>query len=353
MEMNALFFPGSKTVEVAMVPVQEPSYGQVLVRIMASGICRSDLHFMYSVPKEKRNDPQDFGLVCPPEIISGHEPCGIVEKVGKGVKNLKVGSRVAVYHISGCGICIQCRNGWQIVCENKKETYGFDRNGSNADFMVADEKDCVIVPESVSFAIGAWSSCGSATAYGALKRLDVSGRDNLAVFGLGQVGLAAVFLARGMGVKEIFAVDLLQSRLDLAKDIGATITINPKDQDPVEVIREATARKGVTTAIECTASPVARNQALDAASLWGRVALVGIGNETTIDPTTQFIQKQLTVFGSWVFSLSNQQEMLNLIAKYDLPMDRLITNRYSLTDAERAMKDFDSGATTGKAIFEW
>ena len=349
--MRGILFPGSEECIVKDFPIEEPGLGEILVEMNASAMCGSDLEYIYKVPKEIRGKPV-LGIIALPEMIPGHEPSGVVAKLGEGVRNLKVGDRVAVYHISGCGVCKYCRSGWQILCTERHTTYGFDRHGADADYMVADEKDCVILPDKLSFAVGAYCSCGAGTAYQVTKRLGISGLDDVVIFGVGPVGLAAVLFSSFEGGR-VIAVDGNEDRLTLAKEIGAKYTINPMKQDVIEEVKSITYGEGASVTIDCSANPQARVQALECAKIWGRTAYVGEGNTTTIDPSPQILHKELTLVGSWVFSLNSMMELLEYLSRYDLPLETLITDHFQIEDAPDAFKKFAAGKTGGKAVFEW
>jgi len=351
--MRGILFPGSKKVVVKDFPVPRPGVGEVLVQMRAAGLCGSDLEYIFNIPEEMRGKPY-LGMVAPPHIIPGHEPCGVVAELGDGVRTLKVGDRVAVYHISGCGTCVYCRSGWQILCSNKHTTYGFDRHGAHAEYMVADERDCVILPESLSFAAGAYCSCGAGTAYQICKRLGISGLDDVAIFGVGPVGLAATMIATFQGGR-VIAIDVNEQRLALAKQVGAMHTINPTKTDAVKAILALTHGEGASVTMDCSSHPDARLGVLRAAKTWGRAAYVGEGHQVTIDPSPQLLHKELTLYGTWVFSLSTMMELVEYLDRFrkQLPLEKLISDRYSIEDAPRALAEFSTGKTAGKAVFIW
>ncbi len=350
-KMTGILFPGSKQTIVKEFDVPQPGVGEVLIKMKASAMCGSDLEYIYKTPVEKRGQPV-LGVLSYPDIIPGHEPSGQVVELGPGVRNLKAGDRVAVYHISGCGVCKYCRSGWQIICSSKHKTYGFDRHGGNADYLVADERDCVILPDNLSYAVGAYCSCGAGTAFQVTKRLQISGLDDVVIFGAGPVGLAATLFANFMGGR-VITVDVNEKRLGLAKKAGARQTINPQKENVVEKVFALTHGEGASVTIDCSASPVARNMALDCAKTWGRVAYVGEGNTTTIDPSPQILHKELTLIGSWVFSIPVMMELLECLSRFQIPLESLITDRFRIADAPEAFEKFERGETAGKAIFTW
>lgn len=347
--MKGLQFPGSREAIVKDFEVPTPGRGEVLVRMKAAGICGSDLNYLYRTPKEDK-DKYVLGVWVSSTVIPGHEPCGVIEAVGENVNNLKIGDRVIVYHISGCGVCEHCRAGYNIHCEQKK-TYGFDINGCFADYMLAKERDCVILPDELSYEEGCYYACGAGTAYKAVKRLGISGYDFVSIFGLGPVGLAATLMAKKFGAK-VVGVDPVSVRRDLAHKVGADYTIDPSAQNVVETIKEITKGRGASVGIECSSHPDARGQVLDSAQLWGRVAFVGEGREVTIDVSNQIIHKQLTIIGSWVYSIPDLIELLRYAVNEKLELPSLITHYFTLSEAQEALKLADS-STTGKVVFKW
>jgi threonine dehydrogenase-like Zn-dependent dehydrogenase len=186
-------------------------------------------------------------------------------------------------------------------------------HGGHAAFMLAPAFTCVPLPDELSFEEGASVSCGTGTAYGALKRIDVSGRDTLAVFGQGPVGLSATMLGRAMGAR-VIAVDVVAERLALARELGAEETINARDTDAVKAIHDLTHGEGAETTMDCSGSAEGRLGALQSAGTWGRVAFVGEGGQVTIDVSKHMLRRQLTVHASWTFSNTGQEECARFVA---------------------------------------
>jgi threonine dehydrogenase-like Zn-dependent dehydrogenase len=312
----------------------------VVVEIKASGMCGSDL------------PPYRAGRDSVRPIIRGHEPCGVVAARGSAVTEDEAppGQRVMVHHYSGCGQCKYCRVGYAQLCvKGGHLVYGANANGGHGDYILVRPHMLVPLTEELSFEEGAAISCGTGTAFDALRRLNVSGRDTLAVFGQGPVGLSATLLAKSMGAR-VLAVDVSQQRLALAKDFGADETLNAKDTDTVTAIRELTHGEGATTTLDCTGQPDARVNAVKSASVWGRVCFVGEGNTATFDVSPDIIHKQLTIYGSWTFSSVGQAACARFIADHGIDLSRLLTHRFSLDQAAEAYQLFDT-QTTGKGVF--
>ena len=343
--MRGVLLPGDRQVVLTEFPDPKPGLGEVVVRMKASGICGSELHGRYRPSKEQiaRSRMSDK--------IGGHEPCGVVEEVGVGVTNVQPGDRVMVYHIMGCGYCKYCLSGWMINCTTTWRSHGWTAHGGHADFMLTDARNCVKMPDKLSFIDGAICACAGGTAYQASKRVGISGRDTVAIFGLGPVGLCGVMIAKGMGAR-VIGVDIIPERLELGKKLGADVVFDGSQTDPVEEIKALTRGEGAEVAIDYSASPVARNQALDCARVWGRVAFVGEGNKTTIEPSPQMLHKQLTVHGSWVCGLWELRELGEFLADHDISLARMVTHRLSLEKTGEALALFDTGHT-GKVVIVW
>ena len=213
--MLAAYLPGNSTVDLREVAVPTPGINQVLIKMKSSGICGSDVHYIYHQHRATAAAP-DKPLY--QGFINGHEPCGQIVAMGQGCRHFKEGDRVLVYHISGCGFCPNCRRGFPISCTGEgKAAYGWQRDGGHAEYLLAEEKDLILLPDALSYEDGAFISCGVGTAYEGILRGEVSGSDNVLVVGLGPVGMMAMMLAKGRGAKRIIGVDMLPERLAMAK----------------------------------------------------------------------------------------------------------------------------------------
>jgi threonine dehydrogenase-like Zn-dependent dehydrogenase len=349
--MKTIFFPGDNQIVFKDVPTPKPSFGQVLVRMKVAGICGSDLHGLYSVSSElKRKMIEAMGGR---ETIPGHEPCGIVEELGEGVRHLKVGDRVMVMFVKGCGHCIMCRKGWEEDCigpANERGAYGFSLDGCFAEYMVADDMCCVSLPDHMSYIEGAMTACGFGTAYEAIMRLGVNPEDDVAVIGLGPVGLGGAAISKALGAR-VIGVDIVEERLKLAKTVaGVDETIDAAKENTVERIMQYTKGKGVEVAIDFSGSPSGRNNALDSAAYWGRVGFVGERNETTINPSRQLLRKQLTVIGSHIYSVVSMMKIPLFLRRHNIMLERMVTHRYPFDKAKEAFDTFATGKT-GKCVF--
>jgi threonine dehydrogenase-like Zn-dependent dehydrogenase len=342
--MRAVLLPGDRRVMVVDRPEPEPGPGEVLVKVRASALCRSDMSLYYGNPIVG-GDGAGTGLVVP-----GHEPAGDVVAVGPGVEAVSVGDRVTIYLAVGCGHCEHCLRGYRMLCPTWR-CVGFDLDGGDADYLVVPEVNCLALPEEIDYEAGAVLTDMVGTQYDVQKRLDVSGQSTVAIFGLGPMGGAGVLVARGRGAR-VIAVDLLDSRLAMAEALGADELVDSSREDPVQRLLELTGGRGVDVAIDCSGAPPAQNAALDAAARHGSVAFVGESRATEINPSDQIIRKLLRVVGGWYFPLWEYPEIARFVVERELDVQGLITHRFDLEDAERAFGMFDRRETE-KAVFVW
>lgn len=343
--MKAAYLPGNSTVEMKEVPVPTPGYGQVLLKMKASTICGSDIRAIYREHLGK--GPEAYQ-----NKIAGHEPCGQVVECGPGTKQLKKGSRVVVYHISGCGICDECRKGYMIACQSPlRAAYGWQRDGGMAEYLLADEKDCVILPDTLTYADGAQVACGFGTVYEGLSKIGISGNDSVLVVGLGPVGLAALVLARALGANKLVGADVSPERCKIAKDLGLADEVIMSDANAVETAKALTYKgQGFERCVDCSGNTYGRQLAIRAAREWGKIVFIGEGGTVEFNPSPDIIHGQKTIYGSWVTNIGRMNELVNLLVRWDIHPDKLITNRFELKDADKAFDLMDSGKCGKVAI---
>jgi len=285
-------------------------------------------------------------------VIAGHEPCGVVAAVGPGVdpRQARIGDRVMVHHYQGCTTCGHCRTGWQQLCQRTAvKVYGNNSHGGHARYMAVPANTLVPLPEELSFAAGAAISCGTGTAYGALRRMNISGNDTIAVFGQGPVGLSATQLAAAMGAR-VIALDISPQRLDRARAFGAAETIDPGATDPISAIKDLTHGLGADLTLDTSSAPEARLAAIRSTKVWGTCCFVGEGNEVTIDVSPDMLRKQLTLIGSWTFSTVGQAECAQFVIDRGIRVDDLFTEQWRLDQAAEAYRLFDR-QSSGKGVF--
>ncbi len=339
-----------------------PRADEVLVRIIATGMCHTDMVV------------RDQVYPVPQPIVLGHEGAGVVEQVGSGVVKVRPGDHVVLTFMS-CGRCRLCEQGRPANCENFN-AHNFsgaraDGTGSLRDergpihdhffgqssfgtFAVANERNIVKVPKEAPLELLGPLGCGIQTGAGAvMNALKVGHGSSFAVFGAGAVGLSAVMAARAVGATTIIAVDVVPSRLALAKEVGATHTVNAKDGDAVAAIKEITGG-GVQFSLETTAIPEVVRQAVDALGVRGTCGIVGAappGTEIKID-VTEFMQMAKTIYGiiegDSVPDIFIPQ-LLDLYLQGRFPFDKL-TKFYPFERINEAASDSERGLTVKPII---
>jgi threonine dehydrogenase-like Zn-dependent dehydrogenase len=346
--MRGVIFLGERKLQVADFPDPTPGPHDVVVEIKASGMCGSDLKFYRATGGETA--ALGLGRLKGP-VIAGHEPCGVVAAVGNKVEEraASVGARIMVHHYSGCGACQHCRSGWSQMCAAGSTIYGVTAHGAHADYMKVPAHTLVALPDQLSFKAGAAISCGTGTAYGALRRMNLSGADTIAIIGQGPVGLSATQLAVAMGAR-VIALDISAERLSRAREFGADALIDPKAADPIEAIKALTHGAGADLALDTSGAPEGRVTAVRGTRPWGTVCFVGEGGGVSLDVSRDLLRKQLTIIGSWTFSTIGQAECARFIADRKIAVDHLFTHRWQLTQAEEAYRLFDR-QTSGKGVF--
>jgi threonine dehydrogenase-like Zn-dependent dehydrogenase len=348
--MKAVVFPGDREVAFLDFADPTPGPGEVVLAIKASGMCGSDLKY-YRAKKGGGTSALGIGATSGP-VIAGHEPCGVVAAVGAGVsdREARVGQRMMCHHYKGCGVCDHCRTGWSQLCaEGGIIVYGATGHGAHAPYMKVPASTMVPLPDELSFETGAAISCGTGTAYGALRRMGTSGRDTIAIFGQGPVGLSATQLAAAMGAR-VIALDISEERLARAKVFGAAETIDPRSNDPIGAIKDLTHGRGAHLALDTSGSPIARAQAVRSTRTWGTCCFVGEGDSVTLDVSPDMIRKQMTIIASWTFSTVIQEECARFVADHKIKVDHLFTDRWKLDQAREAYELFDR-QTGGKGVF--
>jgi threonine dehydrogenase-like Zn-dependent dehydrogenase len=330
--MKGAYLPGDSTVVFKETPIPTPGHGQVLVKMKASTICGSDIRAIYREHTGKGAEGYQG-------VIAGHEPCGQVVEEGPGIRRFKKGSRVIVYHISGCGVCHDCRMGYMISCSSPlRAAYGWQRDGGMAEYILCDEKDLVELPDSLSYADGAQAACGFGTVYEAIQKVGVSGTDSVLVVGLGPVGLATAMLCKAMGAQKIFGIELSPYRQDLARKLNLFDKVLVPADSNADEIKDLTRGCGVERAFDASSNDAGRSTAIRAARQWGKIAFVGEGGTVHFNPSPDIIHPQKSIYGSWVTSIWLMENLVEELVRWNIHPEVLITHRFPLDRAAEAYK---------------
>ncbi|WP_407293516.1 alcohol dehydrogenase AdhP [Stutzerimonas zhaodongensis] len=291
-----------ESLRIEEVNVPLPGPGQILVKIEACGVCHTDLHAVEG----------DWPVRPSLPFIPGHEGVGYVAALGRGVSRIKEGDRVGVpWLYSACGCCEHCLTGWETLCADQQNT-GYSVNGGYAEYVLADPNYVGILPKQVAFDEIAPILCAGVTVYKGLKVTNARPGQWVAISGIGGLGHVAVQYARAMGL-HVAAVDVDDTKLELARTLGATLTVNARHEDPAEVIqRDIGGAHGVlVTAV----SNSAFGQAIGMARRHGTVALVGLPPGDFPTPIFDVVLKAISITGSIVGTRADLQEALDFAAE--------------------------------------
>ena len=287
--------------EIQEVERPEPQPGQAVIKIEASGVCHTDLHAAEGDWPVKPSLP----------FIPGHEGVGHVTAVGAGVTAVKEGDRVGVPWLhTACGHCEHCYTGWETLCGGQQNT-GYSVNGGFAEYVAADPAYVGHLPEGLDFAPAAPLLCAGVTVYKALKMTDTKPGDHLVVSGIGGLGHLAVQYAKAMG-RHVIAVDVAESKLALAKDLGAEATVNAAEDDPVEAVQKLCG--GAQGIVVTAVSPKAFQQAVGMLHKRGTMSLVGLPPGDFGLPIFDVVLNAKTVRGSIVGTRQDLAEALAFAA---------------------------------------
>ena len=318
------------------VPVPAVGPRDILVRVRAAGICHSDVHYRAG------RSP-----VRPLPMTLGHEIAGIVEALGAQVTSVKVGDRVCLHYNISCGDCYYCSTGNEQFCAQGL-MLGHYTSGGYAEYIVVPARNAISLPAEIPFEQGATLMCASATSFHALRKSRLRAGETVAVFGIGGLGLSAIQLAKAFGALEVFAVDLNDEKLALAKTYGA-IPVNAKRVDPVKEIRELTHSKGVDVALELIGLPQTMQQAVRSLAPMGRAVIVGIGNAPlSIDTYSELLGREAEIIGSNDHLLQELPTVVEMARRKALDTSRVVTHTVPLDAAAinavlDALEHFDSG----------
>lgn len=339
------------------VDLDAPVAGEAKVRVVAAGVCHSDLHFIDGVY------PTRF-----PTIL-GHEVAGIVEEVGPGVANVAPGDRVILGFVQPCGTCRFCAEGRPAICQNPARTRTSSspartRNGEPvsamtnvggfAEYSITPATGLVKVPDDVSLDIAALVGCSVTTGYGAVvNTAQVRPGSSVAVIGAGGVGLNIIQSARLAGAERIIAVDMAEHKLATAREFGATDVVNAKEDDPIAKVRELTGG-GADYTFEAIGLKVTAEQAYEMAGRGGTAVIVGMippTDQLTIASSIWLQEKTLkgSFYGSARFQL-DMPRILNLYRKGKLNLDALVSRRYPLAEINEAFDALRAGEVSRSVL---
>lgn len=335
--MKAVKMYAPRDLRVEEAPIPEIQKDEVLIKVMAVGVCGSD------IPRANV-----YGAHRSP-IILGHEFAGVIESTGSDVKNYKVGDRVTVPPLIPCFKCKWCQAGQYSLCEDY-DYYGSRRDGAMAQYVAVKENNLLHISDNTSYEDAATTD-PCANALHAMTRAGFQKGDTVCIYGAGPIGLFAVQYAKIQGAGKIFAVDIWDEKLELAKKVGADVVINAKKQDAAEVVKAGTDGMGANVVIDMSGSPQAQLACIHCAAKLGRVILLGIshkGLNLSADEVDLTMREQLDIRGSWnsftsPFPGSDWTGSLELFEKYGMTAENIISHRLPLDDVPDIFEKIHAG----------
>lgn len=322
------------------LPIPEVKDNEILIKVKATAVCGTDMHiYPWTEWAQER-------LKLP--MVFGHEFAGDVVEIGSSVKSIKVGDRVAGETHIPCNECYQCQVGNRHICENMK-IIGVQTPGSFAEY-ISIPVDCAWkLDDSISYEIGAMLEPMGVAVHGVLSG-EIGGK-TVAIYGCGPIGLMAVGTAAACGASKIFAMDVFDDKLEVAKKMGADITLNSMKDNVVKEILEKTDGRGVDVVIDYTGNPKAIQEGFKVLRIRGRYTMVGLPNDlVSLDLSEDIIYKEARVngvTGRLMYETWWQCNALLKSGKFDIAP--AIGNIYPLKDFEKAFKDIENGCP-GKMI---
>lgn len=329
---------------ISELPIPPLDPDAALVRVRATGLCRSDWHGWMG------HDPD----IQPPHV-PGHEFAGIVEQMGAAVQTWKPGDRVTAPFVCGCGDCPQCRAGNAQICDHQTQP-GFTHWGSFAEFVVVRQADLNLVrlPESMDFDTAASLGCRFATAFRAVvDQGRVEAGQRVAIFGCGGVGLSAVMIATALGAR-VFAVDVTPEALALARELGAVAAIDARERDPVASIRDLSAG-GAHVSLDAFGNSKTLHQSVSCLRKGGRHVQVGLmvaDESEALVPMGRVLADELEIVGSHGIQATRYEAIFDLIERHALEPERLIGRRIGLDEVPDALVRLAEGIGPGITVVQ-
>ncbi len=318
------------------VDKREPVAGEVLVRVTASGMCHTELHFESGL--------LNLGVA---PVTMGHEVVGRIEAVGEGVSTDRVGERVIVYYYLGCWECAYCRAGDEHLCPRLRAEYGFISDGGYAEYVTVPARNAVPLPAAISDVEAAPIGCGVTTAVHAAKIAEPGVGEWVVVYGVGGVGFGLVQLARAIGARTI-AVGRSAAKLNKALEIGAESAINASEVSIAERIREITGGAGADVVFDCVGTEESMKEASAALGRRGRLVFIGYSPDSFTVHPIQLVVFEQKVMGSVGATLNELYEAVDLVERG--VVRTVIDRTLPLEQFESGLRALEGGELAGRAV---
>ena len=324
-----------KPLRIEEVPIPTPGYGEVLIKVMANGVCHTDLHAANG----------DWPIKPKPPFIPGHEGAGLVAAVGPGVSQFKEGDRAGVAWLhDACGWCEQCRTGWDALCPYQRNS-GYAINGSFAEYVIGSAPFVGRLPNNVDFAAVAPMLCAGVTTYKGVKETEAKPGQWLVISGVGGLGQLGIEYAQAMGLR-VAALDVTEEKLALARASGAEVMVNALSPNAAEQIVELTSGGGHGVLVTAVA-PSAFRQAIHMVRRGGTVVLVGVPPGEFPTPIFDVVVNRITIRGSIV---GGRQDLAEAIAFAAQGKVHSHYHEVKLEDINEVFNEMKAGRVDGRMV---
>ncbi len=317
--MKGLVYHGEEVLKWEDVENVSPGDHEVKIMVKAAGICGSDVHGYQGIT----------GRRIPP-MIMGHEFSGAVCEVGSGVDTLKPGDRVTSFPMDYCGECASCQKGDVQFCPDKRQFGVLTVNGAFAEYICVPAKVCYKLNDSVSFSAGSTIEPLAVAYRGVEHAGDIEGK-NVLVVGSGTIGLMLVACAKLKNPARIFVTDLSNTRLDVAKKMGADITVNPSESDVKQIVLANTDGRGVDVSFEAVGITPACVQSLENLRIGGRSVWLGQGKKIVEIGMLDIVTRELNISGSFTYGLDAFKSAVDMLNRGDIDVDPVISREVPMS----------------------
>lgn len=332
----ALIRQFGQPLQIEEVPVKQPKGNQILVKVIACGVCHTDLHACKG----------DWPVKAKLPLIPGHEAIGYVAALGQDVKNVKEGDIVGVPWLhSACGCCEFCITGWETLCDTQSNG-GYSVDGGFAEYVIADSRYVAHFPPGINFTAMAPIICAGVTVYKGIKETDVKPGEWIAISGIGGLGHLAVQYAKSMGL-HVAAIDVADDKLLLAKSLGADLVVNSKQQDPGNFIKKETG--GMHGVLVTAPSQIAVNQGISALRRKGTLALNGLPKGSFDLSIFEAVLNRYTIRGSIVGTRKDMQEAIEFAVEGKV---KATVHTAQLENINQVFDDMKKGNIEGRVVLE-
>jgi len=326
--MKALVYQGPKKLEIVEVPKPTPKKGEILLKVKACGICGSDVHGYLGITGRRT-----------PPMVMGHEFSAEVVGLGEGTSGrIAIGDRVAIQPCISCWECEKCREGYNNVCPTRDFLGAMDCNGAMQEYLCVPEKLAYKLPDGMSYSVGALIEAMAVSYSGVKKAGDLTGK-NVVIIGGGTIGLLALKVVKTKNPKKVLLSDLSDFRLEMARKMGADVTINPRNEDFIQKVKSSFDGELADVSIEAVGIGPTVEQALSALKPQGTCVWIGNSAKTIEVDMQRVVTQEIKIFGSYIYTHKEFGETIDFINKNNLDLSAIISKEISLEEAPQMFED--------------